>query len=202
MNHWRICRFFMHILTKCTVQEAKSQVKNLGRQRCAEGFNSGVKGLTAFLTTFGQPQLLIVKCNGKTIPLPIGFPEVEAPRFQDNRLHYAVVPIPTYLHEFALRLLSHDLTHSMEQSPSWEANRFAASQEISSILWNPKVNYRIHKCPPPVPILSQLDPVRTPTSHFLKLHLRCLGRTKVTVQVRGFICEYLVTKYGFTVRSC
>ena len=41
----------------------------------------------------------------------------------------------------------------MEQSTSWEANWFSASQEIHSILWNPKVLYRIHKCPPPVRIL-------------------------------------------------
>ena len=32
----------------------------------------------------------------------------------------------------------------MEQSPSWEANKSSASQEIPRFLWNLKVYYHTH----------------------------------------------------------
>ena len=65
---------------------------------------------------------------------------------------------------------SHLLTYSMVQSPSWEANWSAASQEIPRISRNPKVHYRTHKRPTPVSILGQPNPVHIPTSHLLEIH--------------------------------
>ena len=70
------------------------------------------------------------------------------------------------IHVYAYYLLP----YSMVQSPSWEANWFAASQEIPRISRNPKVHYRTHKSPPPVSILGQPNPVHIPTSHILEIH--------------------------------
>ena len=97
------------------------------------------------------------------------------------------------------------LTYSTEQNPSWEANRFSASQEIPRTLWNPKVHHRIHKRSPPAPILSQIDPVHTPTSHFLQIHLNIVipstpGSTKRSLSLT-FLHQNPVSAFPLPIRA-
>jgi hypothetical protein len=84
---------------------------------------------------------------GKLTLLPLSHTDANPDYWQNDRL--------TYL-----------FTYSMEQSSSWEDDRFSDSQEIPRVLLYPEVHYHNYKCLPPVPILSQINPVHAPPYHF------------------------------------
>jgi hypothetical protein len=65
------------------------------------------------------------------------------------------------------------LTDSMEKIPSGGAASRWATQKIH-ILCNTKVHHRVHKSPPLIPVLSQIDPVHTAPSCFSKIHFNII----------------------------
>ena len=74
---------------------------------------------------------------------------------------------------------AHNLQHGGESF--FRPHSFSASQEIPRILWNTKVHYRIHKCPPPISPPSQINPVHASPhstsrrSIFILFSRLCLG---------------------------
>jgi len=71
----------------------------------------------------------------------------------------------------------------VKEIPSWDAESSSASQQKLRILWKSDIHCRIHNSPPPVPILSHINPIHPFSSYLFKIlklcsHLR-LGLPRV-----------------------
>jgi len=72
--------------------------------------------------------------------------------------------------------LFRNLTSSefMAQNPSWAANILSACEEGTCNLWKLKIHYLVHKSPPLLRVLSQMTPVLTLSSCFLKIRFNII----------------------------
>jgi hypothetical protein len=77
------------------------------------------------------------------------------------------------------------LTSSMEHIPRETAN-FVAAQNISSILWNPKFHYRLHKSSPPVPILNLTNSAHTTPFYLSNIHLNISSHLRLGLPSGSF----------------
>jgi hypothetical protein len=78
-----------------------------------------------------------------------------------------------------------------ELSASWEAANCTTTQELPSILRNPKVHHRVHKSPPLVPILNQIDQVHTIPSHPIFLRSTLILSTHLRLSLPSSLITYM-----------
>jgi hypothetical protein len=94
-------------------------------------------------------------------------------------------------------LLTYLLT---ELSPSWGAANCADPQEPPSILWNPEVQYRVHKSLPLVPILSHIHRIHSIPSYLSKIHFNIvLYPTAIHVNSHLVKCSIWLARSGTNV---
>jgi hypothetical protein len=111
-----------------------------------------------YLSEWSLQNLTNVSQNVQTFTLPFA-PAFTLILFKDTACQLQ------WSYEIVTYLQTVTRINSMEQRPSWEANRRSASQEIPQIFRNPKVNRRIYKGLPTVPIETD-QPSQSPIPIF------------------------------------
>jgi hypothetical protein len=75
--------------------------------------------------------------------------------YPNKHFHYLSNRLP----DSTTNEITNSVSNYKEQRRRSEANSFLASQAIPHILWNTKAHYCVHKSPPPVLILSHINPL-------------------------------------------
>jgi hypothetical protein len=83
-------------------------------------------------------------------------------------------------------------------SPSSEGVNCAGTQELSSILWNPKVHYRVHKSPPLLSILTHINTIYTIPSYLSDIHFNIV-RSPTSVSSQWSLTFWLSHQYPICI---
>jgi hypothetical protein len=78
------------------------------------------------------------------------------------------------------------LTNSLELNPIWNPDSCTATQEVPSLLRNRKFPYYVHKSPPLVSVLSQINPVHSLQSNFIKIQFNIMQVACIFYVFRSF----------------